>query len=108
MAYTSDNNQDYANEFYRNKLWRRLSKDILKEDKHECQMCKAKGIYTRAVLVHHVNYLKLHPELALERHYKDDDGNIKRNLISICFACHEEMHKWVQKEKKEPLTVERW
>ena len=98
----------FAEKFYRNKLWRRLSKEVLKDDKHECQICKDKGRYTPARMVHHCNYLLLHPELGLEKFYVDDDGNTKRNLISICFACHEGIHKWVQKEKVEPLTVERW
>ena len=101
--------RDFAEKFYRNKLWRRLSKEILNDDKHECQVCKIqKHKYTKSRMVHHVNYLLIHPELGLEKFYIDDDGNTKRNLISICFACHEEIHKWVQKEKVEPLTVERW
>ena len=94
--------------FYEHRYWRRLRKEVLVADKYECQHCKAKGKYTKANTVHHVNYLKLHPELALETHYKDDDGNVKRQLISLCHNCHEEIHKWVQKEKEESLTIERW
>ena len=81
---------------------------VLIADKYECLHCKAKGYYTRATVCHHVNYLKLHPELALEMYYKDDDGNVKRNLISLCHMHHELIHQWVQKEKVEPLTKERW
>ena len=79
-------------------------------DKYECQHCKAKGKYTRATICHHVNYLKLHPELALEKYYVDDDGNVKRQLISTCKNCHEtvchpERLRW---NIPEPLTQERW
>ena len=94
--------------FYESKYWRRLRKEVLRADKYECQMCKAKGFYTKATVCHHVNYLKLHPELALEKFYKDDDGVVKRQLISLCHLCHEHIHEWIVKEKEEPLTVERW
>ena len=100
--------KDWTTKFYESKQWRRLRKEVIKDDKYECLHCKAKGIYTKANTVHHCNYLKLHPELALEKFYKNDDGVAKRNLISLCHNCHEEIHKWVQKEKEEPLTIERW
>lgn len=94
--------------FYESKEWRRLRREVLKVDRYECQVCRAKGFYTKATVVHHINYIKLHPELALDRFYKDDEGNVKRNLISLCHLCHEHIHEWLQKEKEEPLTVERW
>lgn len=94
--------------FYESRFWRKLRKEVLIEDKYECLHCKQNGKYTRAVVCHHINYLKLHPELALETHYKDDDGNVKRNLISLCHNCHEHIHEWLVKEKEEPLTLERW
>jgi len=100
--------QGTVSKFYESKYWRRLRKEVLIADKYECQYCKVKGFYTKANTVHHVNYLKLHPELALEKFYKNDDGVVKRNLISLCHNCHEAIHKWVQKEKEEPLTIERW
>jgi len=100
--------QAFATKFYESKEWRRLRKAVLRDDKYECLHCKAKGYYTRANTCHHINYLKLHPELALEMYYKNDDGKVKRNLISLCHNCHERIHEWVQKEKLEPLTIERW
>ena len=100
--------RDWTTKLYESKEWRRLRKLVLAEDKSECQVCKAKGKYTKANTVHHVNYLKLHPELALEKYYKDDDGVTKRNLISLCHNCHEHIHEWIVKEKEEPLTIERW
>ena len=101
-------NQTYAKKLYESKEWRKLRRVVLADDKYECQHCKAEGKYTKANTVHHVNYLFLHPELALETHYKDDDGVVKRNLISLCHNCHEHIHKWVQKEKPIPLTEEKW
>ena len=96
--------------FYESKYWRRLRKEVLKDDKKECQVCKSKGFYTKANTAHHVNYLRLHPELALEKFYVNDDGVVKRNLISVCHLCHEiYCHpERMQKEKEEPLTIERW
>ena len=101
-------NQAFAKKLYESKEWRRLRKLVLADDKYECQHCKAKGKYTKANTVHHVNYLKLHPELALEKYYKDDDGVVKRNLVSLCHLCHEHIHEWIVKEKEKPLTIERW
>ena len=100
--------RDWTTKLYESKEWRRLRKVVLAEDKYECQVCKRIGRYTRATVCHHINYLKLHPELALETHYKDDDGVTKRNLISLCHLCHEHIHEWIAKEKIEPLTIERW
>jgi 5-methylcytosine-specific restriction protein A len=100
--------QDFATKMYESKEWRRLRKEVLKADRYECQVCKGKGYYTKATVVHHINYLKVHPELALETHYKDDDRVVKRNLISLCHLCHEHIHEWLVKEKEEPLTIERW
>ena len=101
--------KDWTTKLYESKEWRRLRKEILRDDKYECQACKIqRHKYTKANTVHHVNYLKLHPELALETHYKDDAGVVKRNLISLCHDCHEEIHQWVRKEVPEQLNEERW
>ena len=96
--------------FYTSKEWRRLRKEVLRTDKCECQVCKAKGYYAKADTVHHVNFIKLHPELALSKTYIDDEGNVKRQLISVCHNCHEtachpERLRW---NVKETLTEERW
>ena len=96
------------NPFYDKPEWRKLRKEVLSADKYECQECKRKGKYKRATHVHHVNHLDKHPELALEKHYKDDNGSVKRNLISLCRDCHEEVHGYRLKDKPEPLTPERW
>jgi 5-methylcytosine-specific restriction endonuclease McrA len=94
-------------EFYNSKEWRHLRIEVLVEYKYECQMCKAKGFYTKATTVHHVQYVRKHPRYALSKVYIFQ-GVIYINLIPLCHACHEEVHGYRQKEKKEPLTEERW
>lgn len=95
-----------TNPFYLSKEWRRVRKEILQADKHECQKCKERGYYTRANHVHHVKHLEQYPSLALEKHYTDDQGE-HRQLISLCHPCHMEEHSY-QYGGKEPLTEERW
>lgn len=68
--------------FYHTTAWRKKREKILKRDRRACCMCRAKGVYTRAVTVHHIRHLKKYPELALT-----DD-----NLQSLCAECHEKVH----------------
>lgn len=97
-----------TNPFYHSKEWRRLRRDVLNADKYECQPCKAKGKYTKATHVHHVNHLDKHPELALEKYYSDASGQM-RNLISVCKDCHETVcHPERLRHTKKPLNKERW
>lgn len=93
--------------FYVWAKWKELRRRVLDMDKHECQICKSHGNYTKATTVHHVNYVKMHPELALETWYTFQ-GKQRRNLISLCHDCHEEVHGYRKKDQKEPLTQERW
>lgn len=82
--------------FYNSSMWLDIRADVLDEQHHECQRCKAKGLYSKAVTVHHIKYLRKHPELA----------RTKSNLESICDECHfEEHHKH---EAKPQLNIERW
>ena len=99
--------EDRLHEFYVSRWWRRLRKEILEEYKHECQDCKAKGFYAKASHVHHQQYVRRHPRLALSRAYTFK-GKEYINLVPLCHDCHEVRHGYRQKEKKEPLTVERW
>ena len=88
--------------------WKGKRKEILKADRHECQVCKSKGIHARANTVHHIKFLDKFPELALENNYFFQ-GKEYRNLISVCRDCHEELHGHRRKNKKEkPLTEEKW
>lgn len=76
-------------------------------DKNECQDCKCNGKYSKATTVHHENYVKKHPELALEIWYIWR-GKQRRNLVSLCHDCHEKRHGYRKPENKAPLTQERW
>ena len=93
--------------FYTCTEWIKLRLEVLEDYKHECQDCKAKGYYTKATHVHHVQYVRKHPRYALSKVYVFR-GVIYINLIPLCHDCHEKRHGYRQKEKKEPLTVERW
>lgn len=86
--------------FYKSTIWRHLRGEVLKEQHYECQVCKQRGVYTKAVVVHHIKHIKEHPELALT----------KSNLMSVCSACHNELHpeKAFKFKFKEPINEERW
>lgn len=99
--------EDKLEEFYNSKYWRHLRKEILIEYKYECQDCKAKGYYTKANHVHHQQYVRKHPRYALSKVYMFQSV-ICINLIPLCHDCHEARHGYRVKEKKEPLTIERW
>lgn len=94
-------------EFYNSKYWRRLRKEVLIEYNYECQDCKANGFYTKANHVHHNQFVRRHPRLALSKIYIFQ-GKVYINLVPLCHDCHEIRHGYRQKEKKEPLTPERW
>jgi len=93
--------------FYRLWVWKKLRREILDNDKNECQWCKAKGYYTSADTVHHVQYLERYPELALSKTYIFQ-GKEYRNLVSLCRECHERHHNHKARQMNEPLTPERW
>ena len=82
--------------FYNSSPWLKVRLEVLKEQNHECQRCKAKGKYTKAKTVHHKKYVRKHPELALT----------KSNLEAICDDCHYDEHHRVT--IKAQLNVERW
>ncbi len=87
--------------FYHSTAWESLRDEVLKEQHYECQLCKARGIYTRADTVHHINYVRIAPHLALSRY--DEQG--RQNLIAVCATCHNEIHKT---KHKGFTNEERW
>lgn len=93
--------------FYTSSEWIRLRDEVLVKYKHECLHCKERGYYKKANTVHHVQYVRKHPELALSKTYIYN-GNEYRQLIPLCHDCHERAHDHRQKEKQKPLTEERW
>lgn len=81
---------------------------VLKMDNFECQVCKARGRYSRGTIVHHVKHLRERPDLALSI-FDQDTG--ERQLITVCKSCHEEEHPEALRKAsraQEPLTEERW
>ena len=95
--------------FYWTGHWRRIRKKVLDEDRRECQECKKRGRYSTATIVHHVKHRKDFPELELEQYYIDENGERKRNLISVCQTCHETVcHPERLTKFKTPAVPERW
>ena len=99
-----------VNPFYKDKRWIRKRQNILKRDNYECRECRRYGKTEQANTVHHIYPLETHPEYKL----------LTINLISLCNACHEQMHnrftgeltdkglKWIDRIKDEveaPLSL---
>jgi 5-methylcytosine-specific restriction protein A len=105
-----DNRMD---KFYQTKEWKDLRAMMLREHPL-CETCLAKSPaeYSRAVIVHHVNEVRHRPDLALTIEYLDALGQPKRNLMSLCYDCHELAHHRAYKgrrgSRKEPINAERF
>lgn len=94
--------------FYKSKEWIELREKILKENHYECVWCKEKGKISKAEQVHHVQYVKKHPELALSEYYTYK-GKQYRNLIPLCHDCHDKAHgRMRHKPKTKQINEERW
>lgn len=109
------------NKPYKTKEWKETREAVLKMDKGLCQRCL--GNYrpvpfkprrrTKAVLVHHHYELEQYPDWKYSI-YVDVDGKRERNLWSLCFNCHEEIHERThhsrsfEKKEEDFITEERW
>ena len=88
--------------------WLETRATVLQLDRYECQLCKARGRYSKATIVHHVKHLRDRPDLALSL-FDPDTG--ERQLVSVCKACHEREHPEALRRVEPsapPLTRERW
>lgn len=96
--------------FYTSYAWKQKRREVLALDKFECQYCKARGRYRPATMVHHVKHLRDRPDLALSIWDIQPDGTRERQLISLCYSCHEKLHPKIlrQYRKKVPITSEKW
>lgn len=99
--------------FYKSREWLALRDEVLREGHYECARCLEHGRYTRAVMVHHVNEVRKRPDMALTKTYVDDEGQERKNLIPLCFACHEKEHDRfdafrTEKQKERFVNEERW
>lgn len=100
---------DDIERFYHSRKWKRVRDEVSRMDHCECQRCKDRGVLTFSRTVHHVNELKLRPDLALSIYYMDGDGERQRNLLTLCRECHNEVHeRFNHRKRREPLTSERW
>lgn len=96
--------------FYKSKYWINIRKEVLEEQKEECQECRKLGKVTKANIVHHVQFVHKYPELALSKFYTYN-GKQYRNLICVCADCHNKLHPEKQKNKfknKKFINKERW
>ena len=111
--------EDKLYKFYKSKEWITLKEEVMKEQHYECQECLTQGILTtrsdeqeeskKKLTVHHVQYVKNYPELALNKFYYDK-GIQYRNLVTVCFDCHNKLHKRFNYKdyNKKQLNQERW
>lgn len=109
--------EDKLYKFYKSKYWKGnketegLKNEVLREQKRECQMCLCKSpkVVTIADTVHHVQFVRRHPELALSKYYMYK-GMQHRNLIAVCKECHNKLHPEKNKRHYEEkfTNEERW
>lgn len=85
--------EDKLYKFYKCREWMELRNQVLQMNHHECEDCRAKGIYTRAKLVHHEHEVRDYPEQALSMYYRDSSGQAHKNLWALCQNCHEVRHE---------------
>lgn len=97
--------------FYKCKEWRDLSAAVMKENHYECQDCKKHGMHSKARSVHHEQWVRMHPRLALSRTYTYK-GIVYKNLIPLCEECHNKRHNkgtgFKQKNNSGFVNEERW
>ena len=95
--------------FYKTDEWKDLRRSILEENHYECAHCREQGKYSKATTVHHVQEVKVRPELALSRTYIDKDGVVRIQLVPLCKRCHNEVHdRFGHSKPKAQLNVERY
>ena len=99
--------EDKLYRLYKSREWKELKEKVLKEFHNECLWCREKGIISKAEEVHHIQYVKKYPELALCEYY-DYRGQRYRNLVPLCHDCHDRAHERMKYKKKKQVNEERW
>lgn len=101
--------ENRLDKFYTSGYWQNLRNEVLEEHKKECQVCKKKGFYAEANHVHHVQYVRKHPRLALSKTYVFE-GKEYVNLLPVCKNCHENVchPERLRHRQKKLLTEEKW
>lgn len=82
---------------YKGKDWNKLKLMARERDNNLCQMCKRKGKYKYADLVHHLIYVKADFTKALDLD----------NLMCVCSSCHNKIHARDEREVFTGGTIER-
>lgn len=99
--------EDKLYKFYKSKLWIKKKNEILDKFHHECLWCKERGKISRAEEVHHIQFVKKYPELALDEFYTYK-GQQYRNLVPLCHDCHDRAHERMKYKKQKYFNTERW
>ena len=78
--------REFARQFYSGKAWQDCRNEYMKCAHYLCEDCMARGIYTPAKEVHHIEELtpmNIHrPEVSLNFN----------NLVALCKECHKARH----------------
>lgn len=99
--------------FYKLKQWTKLRDEVLKDSHNECYDCKQKGKITlgteeEPLEVHHINFVKIRPDLALSRYYVDNNGIEHPNLVALCHRCHDKRHGRFGPSSNSFVNEEKW
>ena len=100
--------ENKVEKFYATEDWRELRDSVMEFFHNECQECLKQGKYTRADCVHHVNEVRVRPDLALSRYYVDNKGVRQYQLVPLCNACHNIAHPEKFGHEKRFTNKERW
>lgn len=84
----------FARSFYSSAAWQSCRNEYMKCAHYLCEDCMARGIYTPAKEVHHIEELtpmNIHrPEVSLNFN----------NLIALCKECHKARHNKSEKDRR--------
>lgn len=86
--------KDELHKFYVSTAWEKLASRARTLQHNECQRCRQRGLYVPCDVVHHRQYVRNRPDLALD----------VNNLECLCHECHNIEHG----KTIIPLTEERW
>lgn len=96
------------NKIYKSTKWKKVREQVLRLDHYECQRCNNnffdsgdKKKVIKATLVHHVYLAEDYPEYKYSIYV-----NGKRNLVSLCFDCHEIIHGRKRLTTEEKFSTE--
>lgn len=78
--------KEFAKSFYKSKQWQACRNAYMQQVRGWCEDCMAKGIYTPAEIVHHIEHVT---PLTIERPEVTMSFN---NLRAVCRQCHAEEH----------------